>query len=206
MQFSKKEIKILKKFSTPAKVQDFLNALPFNFERDGKDTIKSPLRVLREGNAHCLEGAIFAAYVFSLHKRQPLILHLKTTKGDFDHCIAPFQEGKYWGAVSKTNHNVLRYREPVYSDIRELVMSYFHEYFLDSGKKTLRAYSKPLNLKKIKKGWETSEHDLWEIDSALDRMKHYDILPKDYISKLRKADRIEIESSKREEYKRKTPR
>ena len=135
LSFTKKEKDLLKKLNTPAKAQDFLNSFKFNFEEDGKQTLKSPVRVLREKKAHCLEGAILGAYILSLHGHKPLLLHLQTTKEDFDHIVAPFKEKKLWGALSKTNHGVLRYREPVYRNIHELVMSYFHEYFLDDGKK-----------------------------------------------------------------------
>ena len=128
LTFTKKEIALMRKLNTPAKVQDFLNTLLFNFEEEG-DTLKSPIMTLREGKAHCMEGALLGAYILSIHGCKPLILHLKTTKGDFDHVIALFQESGYWGALSKTNHAVLRYREPVYRNVRELVMSYFHEYF-----------------------------------------------------------------------------
>jgi len=203
LSFTKKEIALIKKINTPAKVQDFLNSLRFNFEKDGRETIKSPIRVLREKNAHCLEGAILGAYVLSLHGHKPLILHLQTTKGDFDHIIALFKEDGLWGALSKTNHGVLRYREPVYKNIRELVMSYFHEYFLDDGKKTLRRYSKPLNLNVFEKNWMLEEKDLWDIDEELDRIKHYDIAPKKVFKKLRKADKIEIEMGKIIEWKKK---
>ena len=136
--------KILEKLNTPSKIQDFLNGLSFNFEKKG-ETLKSPARVLREKDAHCLEGAILGAHILSLHGFPPLILHLESTREDYDHVIAPFKINGRWGALSKTNHAVLRYREPVYKNIRELVMSYFHEYFLDNGKKTLRKYSRPLN-------------------------------------------------------------
>jgi hypothetical protein len=91
---------------------------------------------------------------------------------------------------------VLRYREPIYKNIRELVMSYFHEYFLDNGRKTLRQYSKLLNLNTFKKIWATSEIDLWYIDKKLDKIKHYDIVPKAQVKKLRKADKIEIKAGK----------
>ncbi|MDQ5954717.1 MAG: hypothetical protein QG583_645 [Patescibacteria group bacterium] len=201
MNFTKGELKFLKSLNTPAKVQDYLNSLPFNFEYDGVDTIKSPLRVLREHNAHCFEGAILGAYILSLHKHKSLLMYLKTTKHDFDHVIAPFKIGKYWGALSKTNHNVLRYREPIYKDIRELAMSYFHEYFLDNGDKTLRQYSDILDLSKIKENWAIDKNDLWYIDKALDKMKHFDIVPKEVLKKLRKVDKIEVSASKREEYK-----
>lgn len=194
--FTKKEIALLKKLNTPAKVQDFLNAIPINFEKDKKDTIKSPLIVLRANNAHCIEGAIMGAYILSLHGHKPLVLHLETVKSDFDHVIAPFKQGGLWGALSKTNHAVLRYREPVYKDIHELVMSYFHEYFTDDGKKTLRRYSKPLNLNIFGKDWITSNEDLWGIDEELDKIKHYDIAPKNIFKKLRLADKSEREAGK----------
>lgn len=201
--FTKKELARLKKINTPAKIQTLLNGLKFNFEKKGKKeehTIKSPIRTLREGNAHCFEGALLGAYILSLHGFKPQILYLKTAKGDLHHVITPFKLGKYWGALSKTNHAVLRYREPIHRSIRELVITYFHEYYLENGKKTLRSYTMPLSLKQFK-GWETSEEDLWNIDEALDKMKHYEILPKSYIPKLRKVDPIEIKAGDIEEYK-----
>ena len=189
--FSPKEKKLLMKLNTPAKMQDFLNGLKFNFEEHG-ETLKSPLFVLRAYNAHCFEGALMGAYVLSLHGFRPYLIHLKSTKEDYDHVIAPFEIGGFWGALSKTNHAVLRYREPVYKNIRELVLSYFHEYFLDNGKKTLRQYSELFNLNTMEKGWEKREGNLWDIDKKLDKIKHYDIVPKKYVKRLRKADNIEI--------------
>lgn len=201
LAFTQKEKALLKKLNTPAKVQDFLNGLKFNFEKNGVDTFKSPLFVMRKKNAHYIEGALLGAYVLSLHGFTPYLIHLQATKEDFDHVITPFKVGTYWGALSKTNHAVLRYREPVYKNIRELSMSYFHEYFLDSGKKTLRKYSAPLNLNTFKTNWPTAEEDLWYIDRALDKIKHYDILPKSHIKHLRKADKVEIRAGKFVEYK-----
>jgi hypothetical protein len=198
--FSKKEKDLLKKLNTPAKVQDFLNSLNFNFEKGG-ETLKSPLFVLRKGNAHCFEGALLGAYILSLHGFTPYVIHLKATKHDYDHVIAPFKAGGLWGGLSKTNHAVLRYREPIYKNVRELVMSYFHEYFLDNGVKTLRQYSALLNLKSFKNGWETSDKNLWYIDKKLDKIKHYDIIPKNTVKKLRKADKVEIKAGKVVEYK-----
>lgn len=189
--FTKKEMQFICKLKTPAKIQDFLNTLKFNFEKKG-ETLKSPLRVIREKNAHCFEGALLGAYLLSINGYKPLILHLQATRNDFDHVIVPFKEGKYWGALSKTNHSVLRYREPVYKNIRELVMSYFHEYFTKDGNKNLRKYSDPLNLKQIKQDWVFSQKDLWFIDKMLDDVKHHDIAPKAVFKKMRKADRIEI--------------
>ena len=195
LDFSSKEKKLLKKLATPALVQDFLNGLQFNFELKG-ETLTSPLFSLRRGSVHCFEGALLGAYILSLHGFKPYILHLKTTRGDYDHVIAPFKVDGLWGALSKTNHAVLRYREPIYKNIRELVMSYFHEYFLDNGQKTLRQYSSLLNLDTFEKDWEKEDGDLWGIDEELDKIKDYDILPKHHIKKLRKADKIEINAGK----------
>lgn len=194
----------MQRLNTPANVQDFLNAIPSNFEHDGKDVIKSPVRVLRDNTAHCIEGAILGAYILSLHGHRPLILHLESAKGDLDHVVAPFKVNGLWGALSKTNHAVLRYREPVYKTIRELVMSYFHEYFTDDGIKTLRRYSDPLNLNIFSDDWWVSEEDLWGIDEELDRIKHHDIVPKSLIKKLRKADPIEREAGKITEWRKHT--
>lgn len=200
IDFSSKEKILLRKLNTPVKVQDFLNTLKFNFEENG-ETLRSPLFVLREGKAHCIEGALLGAYILSLHGFTPYLMHLKATKGDYDHVVTPFKVDGFWGALSKTNHAVLRYREPIYKNIRELAMSYFHEYFLNNGKKTLRQYSKLLDLNTFEKGWEVEEEDLWGIDEELDKIKHYDIMSKAFIKKLRLADVIEIEAGKIVEYK-----
>ena len=198
--FTKKEKDLIKKLNTPAKVQDFLNTLSFNFEENG-ETLKSPILTLRARRAHCMEGALLGAYILSCHGYKPLILNLETSSGDFDHVIALFKEDGRWGALSKTNHAVLRYREPVYKNVRELVLSYFHEYFLDSGVKTLRRYSRPLDLNVFEKNWEAMEGNLWGIDQELDKIKHYDVASKKTLKKLRKVDKIEIEAGKIVEYK-----
>jgi len=204
LEFTKKEITLMQKLDTPAKVQDFLNDLKFNFEKKGKknvETCKSPLVVLRTKSAHCLEGAMLGAYILSLHGFKPYLLHLSALTEDYDHVIAPFKINGLWGALSKTNHAVLRYREPVYKNIRELAMSYFHEYFLNDGRKTLREYSELLNLNDFEEGWAMEDGDLWGVDEELDKIKHYEIIPKSHIKKLRKADKVEINAGKIVEYK-----
>jgi len=215
LAFTKKELVLIKKLNTPAKIQDYLNSLKFNFEENGVETLHSPIVVMRKKKAHCFEGALLGAYLLSCHGQKPLILHLGTAKGDFDHVLALFQKQGFWGALSKTNHAVLRYREPVYRNIRELVMSFFHEYFLDNGAKTLRSYSRPLNLNIFEKpvrnasrsdaggNWYLKDGDLWGIDEELDRIRHYDIAPKKILKKLRKAEKIEIEAGQIVEYRRK---
>ena len=198
----------LKKLSNPQKIQNFLNLLPFNFEREG-ETHHSVRETLKSGRAHCFEGALVAAAALWIHGRRPLLLDLKTVRPDFDHVVALFREGKYWGAVSKTNHSVLRYREPIYRDVRELAASYFHEYFLPDGKKTLRSFSKPFDISKYGItpagsgiNWITTKENLTELAHILDHSSHIQILSPKQAKNLRKADKIEINATNIEEFKR----
>lgn len=195
--FSYRVIEIFKKLNSPAKIQDFLNKLRINFE-EGGESCMSPSMVLKTGKAHCMEGAMFSACVLRFHGYKPLVVDLESTKEDYDHVISVFKEKGYWGAIGKTNHAVLRYREPVYKSIRELVMSFFHEYFLNSdGKKTLRRYSLPVDLSIFDdKKWMTSEEDVWYIPEYLTKIKHYPILKRWQIRNLKKADDIEIRAGK----------
>jgi hypothetical protein len=188
----------LRLLTTPAKIQDYLNKLSFNFEKKGA-TLSSPLETMKKKTAHCFEGAILGAYLLSKLGHKPLIMYLKASGDDVDHVIAPFKVNGHWGALSKTNHAVLRYREPVYKTIRELVMSYFHEYFLYDGTKTLRSYSDLLSLNDFD-DWIESTGDLWGIDEALDALPHHDIVPKEYLRKLRLADPIERKAGKMVDY------
>ncbi len=141
---------------------------------------------------------MLAASILRFHGYPPLVVDLESTKEDVDHVVAVFKEHGCWGALSKTNHAVLRYREPIYKNIRELVMSFFHEYFMNSnGKKTLRRYTNPINLDKFDKfGWEFDKKDVWYIPEHLANAKHLDILTKRQIRSLRKADEIEIQAGK----------
>lgn len=200
--YNKEEIRLFKKLNTPARIQDFLNTLPFNFDNQ-KETCLSPREVLEAQTAHCMEGAIFAAAALEFCGAKPLILDLRATSKpfDYDHVVAVFKINGYFGAISKTNHAVLRYREPVYKTLRELVMSYFHEYFLNNGRKTLRGYSDLLDLNHFNKlNWRTTGANLFEIPEHLDKIKHYKILNAEQIKNLRKADKVEIEAGKIVEY------
>jgi len=202
LQFTEKEKKLFKKLNTPMKVQDFLNKIPINFERNKKDTIKSPLMVLRKGTAHCMEGAILAALALRVNNYPPLLVDLTANKHDFDHVITVFKQYGKWGAITKTNHAVLRYREPVYNSIRELAMSYFHEYFNAKGVKTLRSFTNPVNLKRFdKKNWMTTKEEVDYIPDYLESIKHFPILQRKQIHNLRKADDIEIKAGKIVEWK-----
>ncbi len=188
------------KLRTPARVQDFLDQLPYNFEEKG-ETCSSPTTTLRRGSAHCLEGAYLGALALTLLGHPPLIMNLKTAPGDQDHAVVLFKEKGLWGALSKTNHAVLRYRDPVYRNVRELALSYFHEYYLGTtGRKTLRAYSQPLNLNRFGTAWKTKDMELWNIAYALRDTKHFPIAPKEVLSKTRHAGAFERTIMEREEW------
>ncbi len=191
---SPSEQRLFKKLRSPALIQDYLNTIPYNFEKGG-ETCRSPREVLLHNKAHCLEGAYLAAAILWYHGAHPLLLDLRSTVDDLDHVVALFKHNDYWGAISKTNHAVLRYREPIYKTIRELALSYAHEYFLDSGDKTMRDYSKPFSLKKYGTDWITSAEDLWDIGADLDDSPHTSILPKGF-KPTRTADKIERTAGK----------
>ena len=202
--FNEQELKLFSKLNTPRKIQDYINSIPANFEKE-EETSLSPRQVLKQNLAHCIEGAILAAVMLWYHGHKPLLLDLSVKKTDDDHVLALFQQGKYWGAISKTNHAVLRYRDPIYRSVRELVMSYFNEYFLDTGKKTLRTYSAPFDLSKIQdKTWLTCDESIWEINNALTDSKHYSILTRSQIANLRLADPVEIKAGKLVEWQKKS--
>lgn len=190
------ETRLFRRLNTPQKVQDFLLTIPFNFETAG-DTCMSPRRVLAMRSAHCFEGALLAACALWFHGEPPMLLDLDVAKGDVNHTIALFRRHRCWGAISQTNHAVLRFREPVYRTVRELAMSYFHEYFLNDGRKTLRAYSRPFDLSRLNDpSWVTAADDVWHIHDALHETRYFPILTPAMVKTLRLADPVEIEAGK----------
>lgn len=198
----KKHFTVFRKLNSPAKIQDFVNKIPINFETGG-ETCRSPLMVLRRNEAHCMEGAILATAALWHNGERPLLLDIKTTKGkDDDHVVALFKKNGRWGAISKTNHAVLRYRDPIFKTVRELALSYFNEYFLDSGVKTMRSYSAPFSLLQYDDDWLVSEDNLWSVPEELDGSRHFKIFPRGSARQLRTADQIEIEAGKITEWKR----
>lgn len=188
---TKQEELFLRGLGSPWKVQDFLDSLPFNFEKNG-ETCMSPRRVLKERKAHCIEGAMLACVAFLLQGRKPYILNLKVDAQDVDHVVVLYKEHGYWGAVSKTNHSVLRFRDPVYKSVRELAMSYFHEYFLSSsGKKTMLGYSRPINMLRFGKDWIVSEEDRWDIAEEIFDAPYTGAVPRENKKLIRNATLLE---------------
>ena len=186
------ERRLFARLGTPQKIQDFLDRLPVNFEPDG-DTVMSPRRMLAAKAAHCAEGALFAAAVMMFHRRPVWLVDLRARPTDHDHVIAVFKEHGRWGAISKTNHSILRWRDPIYKSVRELAVSYSHEYCLPSGAKSLLAFSRPFSLARYKPSrWVTAEDELHWLMEALDNSPHEDVAPKRV--KQRRSNPVEIEA------------
>jgi hypothetical protein len=200
--FTEKERELFKKLNTPVKIQDFLDSLKINYERHG-DTCFSPMTVLEKKICHCIEAATLAALILRVNGQSPLLLDLTASKNDYDHVVALFKKDGKWGAISKTNHAALRYREPIYNSVRELAMSYFHEYLDKKGRKSLRSYSVPVNLKRFDKmGWMTTREEIDYIPEYLVKVKHFKILNRQQIRNLRLADKLERKAGNLEEWDR----
>jgi len=170
--FHTRDRRILSRLTTPTKIQRFLDEeIGYNKEPRGP-TCYSPRQVLAKGVAHCMEGAMLAAAALRLAGYPPLIVDLEAVR-DTDHVLAVYRIGGLWGAVAKSDYSGLRSREPVYRTIRELVMSYFEHFFNPQGEKTLRTYSRPVNLGRFDRmGWMTSENEVWEIPEYLCEIPH----------------------------------
>jgi hypothetical protein len=172
------ETRLLKSLSSPWKIQDFLNSIPYNTEPDG-DTCRSPRRVMRDRTAHCFEAALFAAAALKVNGWPPLIVDLEAVR-DTDHVIAVFRMDACWGAIAQSNYSGLRFREPIYRSLRELAVSFFEDYYNPKGEKTLRRYSRPVNLSRFDSAnWMTAEDDVWMIPEYLVEIPHRNILTKE---------------------------
>jgi hypothetical protein len=134
---------------------------------------------------------MLAATALWLSGEKPLIMSFKVSRGDEDHIVALFKKNGYWGAISKTNHAVLRFRDPIYRTMRELALSYFHEYFLGNGKKTMRGFTHPINMKRFGTKWVNAEEDLWDIAGTIFDMPHIRVVPKVNERHIRKAHPVE---------------
>jgi hypothetical protein len=166
--------------------------MPVNFEPDG-DTVMSPRRMLQAKVAHCAEGALFAAAVIMFHRKPVWLVDLRARPTDHDHVIAVFKAHGRFGAISKTNHSILRWRDPIYRSVRELAVSYAHEYCLPSGAKSLLAFSRPFSLARYAPSrWVTAEEDLHWLMDALDASPHEDVAPGRI--RQRRSSPIEIEA------------
>src|ERR687883_1401078 len=185
--FTPDERAVYRRLTTPEKVQQYLDDLPYDKEPEGP-RCRSPRLVLRDRTAHCMSGALFGAAALRMIGHPPLLLDLEAVRDD-DHVLAIFRSRGLWGAVAKSNYSGLRYREPVYRTLRELVMSYFEHYYNLRKEKTLRRYSRPVNLVRFDPiHWMTSETDVWAIPDYLCEVAHSAILSPAAIRALGRVD------------------
>ena len=179
---------------TPERIQDFISRLRWNYQTDGP-TALSVVGVLRQDQAHCIEGAFVAACALWLNGHPPLLIDLGAARGDVDHVMAIFRRGRYWGAISKSNSPFLRYRDPIYRNLRELAVSFFPQY-VKRRRKTLRTYSLPVDLRRHDPAlWVTRDGFCHEMVDVLTGARHFNILPADGQSKLRPIDEIEARAN-----------
>ncbi len=153
--WGKPELKTLSRLDSPIKIQAFLDELHYSDE----ERYRCPRSVLRDRTAHCFDGAVFAAAALQHLGYPPLILNLFANDRDDEHLLALYKQYGRWGAVAKSNFVGLRFREPIHRTLRELVLSYFEVYYNVEREKTLRSYTRPLNLKSF-------DHINWMTDDA----------------------------------------
>jgi len=184
-QLSESELRFFETLTTPTRIQTFLDEIPYSTEH----LYRCPLRVLRERVAHCFDGALFAAATLEHLGHVPMILEMVPNGRDDDHLLTLYKRNGHWGAVAKSNYVGLRFREPVYRNLRELVMSYFEQFYNVDREKTLRSYSLPLNLKVFDKwNWMTGDESLEQIAQRLDRIRKIPLLTQSMVSKLSVVD------------------
>lgn len=180
----------LRSLNTPAKIQKFLDALPYQYA----NTAWSPQRALRERKGHCLEGALIAAAALRVNGYPPLLVDLEAVRDD-DHVLAVYREHGLWGSIAKSNFAGLRFRAPVFRTIRELAISYVDHYYNLRGERTLRAYSRPVSLRRVdNKHWMTSEEDVWCVPELLIAAPHYTLFPDKVARTLPRMDRRAFEA------------
>ena len=190
---TKGEFAILRRLNTPEKIQAYLDAMPQNFEIGG-ETCLSVREALSQRRALCIEGAMIAAAALWVHGEPPLLLDLKATQ-DYDHIVTLYRRNGCWGAISKTNHAVLRWRDPIYRNVRELAMTYAHEYNLDYGKKSMVAFSRPFSLARYAPArWLITPDDLDWLMDAVDASPHQPVAPQHALRRRRRTTRVELKS------------
>jgi len=178
------ERRLLDGLNTPAAIQEFLDATQYSVD----PIYRSPRQVIRDRQAHCVDGALFAAAALRRLGHRPLIIEMAAVRDD-DHLLALFKRDGTWGAVAKSNFSTLRYREPVYRSIRELVMSYFEGYFNVDGEKTMRSYSAPIDLSRFDAlAWTVDSGVADVIIARLERARHFPVVSSAQVKHLARVD------------------
>ncbi len=182
--FTPAELRKLRSLKAPHGIQRFLDDMPYHLA----DTAWSPRRVLRENTSHCFEGATFAAAALRANGYPPLVIDLEAEQ-DTDHVVAVYRIKGHWGAIAKSNYTGCRYREPVYRTLRELAMSYFDVYFNLRAERSLRTFSRPVNLARFDaRDWMTTDQHLWFIAEYLFTIRHHALLRPGMAKRLHRLD------------------
>jgi hypothetical protein len=177
--------------TSPLKIQAFLDSIEYSEE----ERYRCPLTVLRDMKGHCFDGALFAAAMLRRIGHPPLILDIIPNNNDDDHILALYKVNGHWGAVAKSNYTGLRFREPIHRTIRELIISYFEVFFNAIGEKTMRAYTRPLNLKEFDRlQWEINDESMDAIGEKLDEIRKYRPLTQTMIRNLSFADERSVKA------------
>jgi len=186
------DLRTLRALKTPARIQKFVDGLEYQYA----ETAWSPRRVLRERKGHCLEGALVAAAALRVNGRPPLLMDLEAVRDD-DHVVALFRDRGLWGGIAKSNFAGLRFRAPIYRTLRELALSYFEQYYNLRGERTLRTYSRPVNLARLDRlHWMSAEEDVWCVPDLLIAARHYPLFPDPVARALPRLDRRSFEAGK----------
>jgi hypothetical protein len=183
----------LRRLSPPWRIQRFLDDLDYDVRGEG---CRSPRRVLRERKVQCMDGALFAAAALRVQGQKPLILDLEAVQDD-DHVLALYRVKGRWGSIARSNYSGLRFREPVFRTVRDLVLSYVEDYFNLRREKTLRRYSSPFDLSRFDRiAWMTTEEDLWEIPNHLVGIRHHRLLSPAEVRGLAPVSKVVFEAGK----------
>lgn len=186
-----RQARLVRGLSSPFKIQTCLDELPYSTE----SRYRCPLSVVRDRVAHCYDGAVFAAAMLQRLGHRPLLVELIPNGRDDDHMLALFKQDGCWGAVAQSNYVGLRYRDPVYRSLRELTLSYFELYFNVAGEKTMRGYTRPLNLKRFDRlHWMTRDEALEDIGQRLDEIPQVQLITPRMSRRLQPVDRRSYEA------------
>ena len=173
------------RISSPHGIQELLDSLAYSTDA----CYRSPLRSIRDGRAHCYDGAVLGAALLRRIGYPPLILNMFANGRDDEHLIAPFLRRGAWGAVAQSNVVGLRYREPIHRSIRELIISYFEQYFNTASEKTLRKYTRPINLAQFdRQHWMSDDRAMDLIADRLEQLRRVPILSRGMIAGLARVD------------------
>lgn len=164
MTFTARERRLIARLSTPARVQLWLNRLPYNTEKGG-ETLRSFRPVARLETAHCLEAALFAAVVMEQHGYPPLVMSLES-QDNLDHVIFIYRDRGRWGSVGRSRDPGLHGRRPVFASPRALARSYIDPYVDYTGR--VRAFG-ICNLATAMGDydWRLSEKNVWKVEQVL---------------------------------------